>query len=42
MAYARVGIGDGTWWGAGRDTRVLTASVRAVVAAANRARSTVV
>ena len=35
-AYARCRVGDAVRWGAGRDTSVLTASVRAVLAAVNR------
>ncbi|MGP3987175.1 2-isopropylmalate synthase [Streptomyces sp. 3N207] len=37
MAYASCRTGDQERWGAGRDTSVLTASVRAVLAAVNRA-----
>ncbi|MER5749363.1 2-isopropylmalate synthase [Streptomyces sp. NPDC002088] len=37
IAYVQCRIGDTLWWGAGQDTSVLTASVRAVVAAVNRA-----
>lgn len=38
VAYAECRVGGRTAWGAGRDTSVLTASVRAVLAAVNRAR----
>lgn len=37
VAYAECRVGGRTYWGAGRDTSVLTASVRAVLAAVNRA-----
>ncbi|MEU5014237.1 2-isopropylmalate synthase [Streptomyces sp. NPDC021749] len=37
VAYVRCRIGGATYWGAGRDTSVLTASLRAVLAAVNRA-----
>ncbi|GAB2838156.1 2-isopropylmalate synthase [Streptomyces daliensis] len=36
--YVRCRVGERTVWGAGQDTSVLTASVRAVTAAVNRAR----
>ncbi|NUT11114.1 MAG: 2-isopropylmalate synthase, partial [Nonomuraea sp.] len=36
MAYAEVRAGGVTGWGAGQDTSVLTASVRAVLSAVNR------
>nr|WSX73618.1 2-isopropylmalate synthase [Streptomyces sp. NBC_00899]WSX80319.1 2-isopropylmalate synthase [Streptomyces sp. NBC_00899] len=36
VAYARCRTGDAVTWGAGRDTSLLTASVRAVLAAVNR------
>ncbi|WP_234430892.1 2-isopropylmalate synthase [Streptomyces sp. NRRL F-4489] len=36
VAYVRCRTGGGTYWGAGQDTSVLTASVRAVLAAVNR------
>ncbi|MFJ6573668.1 2-isopropylmalate synthase [Streptomyces sp. NPDC091292] len=36
VAYAECRIGGETFWGAGRDTSVLTASVHAVLAAVNR------
>ncbi|MFG1807092.1 2-isopropylmalate synthase [Streptomyces sp. NPDC049040] len=36
VAYARCRVGGSVRWGAGRDTSVLTASVRAVLAAVNR------
>ncbi|WP_240434881.1 2-isopropylmalate synthase [Streptomyces sp. YIM 130001] len=39
-AYVRCRVGDATAWGAGLDTSVLTASVRAVIAAVHRARNT--
>ncbi|MFJ2956061.1 2-isopropylmalate synthase [Streptomyces sp. NPDC087270] len=38
VAYVRIRSGEDTWWGAGQDTSVLTASVRSVLAAVNRAR----
>ncbi|MEU5212789.1 2-isopropylmalate synthase [Streptomyces sp. NPDC020742] len=37
MAYVRCRIDGVTYWGAGQDTSVLTASVRAVLSAVNRA-----
>ncbi|WP_327295578.1 MULTISPECIES: 2-isopropylmalate synthase [unclassified Streptomyces] len=37
VAYAECRVGGRTYWGAGRDSSVLTASVRAVLAAVNRA-----
>ncbi|MER6949334.1 2-isopropylmalate synthase [Nonomuraea sp. NPDC000554] len=37
VAYVECGVGRATCWAAGRDTSVLTASVRAVMAAVNRA-----
>ncbi|MFE0381993.1 2-isopropylmalate synthase [Streptomyces inhibens] len=37
IAYVRCRIGGATYWGAGQDTSVLTASVRAVLSAVNRA-----
>ncbi|MER7518425.1 2-isopropylmalate synthase [Streptomyces sp. NPDC126499] len=37
VAYAECRVGGRTVWGAGRDTSVLTASVRAVLSAVNRA-----
>ncbi|MEV0375556.1 alpha-isopropylmalate synthase regulatory domain-containing protein [Streptomyces sp. NPDC050636] len=37
IAYVRCRIGDAVHWGVGQDTSVLTASVRAVLAAVNRA-----
>ncbi|ARF59933.1 2-isopropylmalate synthase [Streptomyces gilvosporeus] len=37
VAYVRCRIGGAMYWGAGRDTSVLTASVRAVLSAVNRA-----
>ncbi len=37
VAYVQCRIGDATCWGAGQDTSVLTASVRAVLSAVNRA-----
>ncbi|MFF9899956.1 2-isopropylmalate synthase [Streptomyces longispororuber] len=39
VAYVRCRVGEAEAWGAGVDTSVLTASVRAVVAAVNRARA---
>jgi 2-isopropylmalate synthase len=39
VAYAHCAIGGETWWGAGLDTSVLTASVQAVLAAVNRGRA---
>ncbi|WP_103886719.1 2-isopropylmalate synthase [Actinacidiphila yanglinensis] len=36
VAYVRIRAGESAWWGAGRDTSVLTASVRSVLAAVNR------
>ncbi|WP_435136111.1 2-isopropylmalate synthase [Actinacidiphila sp. bgisy144] len=38
VAYVRIGAGGESCWGAGRDTSVLTASVRAVLSAVNRSR----
>jgi 2-isopropylmalate synthase len=38
VAYAQCTVAGATWWGAGRDTSVLTASVRAVLSAVNRSR----
>ncbi|MFI1095873.1 2-isopropylmalate synthase [Streptomyces sp. NPDC020917] len=38
VAYAQCAVGGETWWGAGLDTSVLTASVRAVLSAVNRGR----
>nr|WP_308066762.1 2-isopropylmalate synthase [Microtetraspora sp. AC03309] len=38
IAYVECRVGRTTCWGAGQDTSVLTASVRAVMAAVNRAR----
>ncbi|MFI7344310.1 alpha-isopropylmalate synthase regulatory domain-containing protein [Streptomyces sp. NPDC050085] len=37
VAYVHCRVGAGQAWGAGRDTSVLTASVRAVLSAVNRA-----
>ncbi|MGP8296926.1 2-isopropylmalate synthase [Streptomyces inhibens] len=37
IAYVRCRIGGATYWGAGQDTSVLMASVRAVLSAVNRA-----
>lgn len=37
VAYVHCRVGGATYWGAGRDTSVLTASVRAVLSAVNRA-----
>ncbi|WP_030617613.1 2-isopropylmalate synthase [Streptomyces sclerotialus] len=37
VAYVQCRVGDALWWGAGQDTSVLTASVKAVLAAVNRA-----
>ncbi|MGW7412201.1 2-isopropylmalate synthase [Streptomyces sp. NPDC054863] len=37
VAYAECRIGGAVWWGAGQDTSVLTATVRAVLSAVNRA-----
>ncbi|MFF4953501.1 2-isopropylmalate synthase [Streptomyces chattanoogensis] len=37
VAYVRCRIGDAAYWGAGQDTSVLMASVRAVLSAVNRA-----
>lgn len=36
VVYARCRVGGAVRWGAGRDASVLTASVRAVLAAVNR------
>ncbi|MFG2720230.1 2-isopropylmalate synthase [Streptomyces sp. NPDC048416] len=38
VAYVACRVGDETYWGAGRDTSILAASVHAVLAAFNRAR----
>jgi len=39
VAYVEVAGPDGsTWWGVGRDSSILDASLSAVVSAANRAR----
>ncbi|MEU8914252.1 2-isopropylmalate synthase [Streptomyces nigrescens] len=38
VAYVQCRIGGATYWGAGRDTSVLMASVRAVLSAVNRAK----
>ncbi|WP_202238386.1 2-isopropylmalate synthase [Actinacidiphila reveromycinica] len=39
VAYVRIRSGEDGWWGAGQDTSVLTASVRSVLSAVNRARA---
>jgi 2-isopropylmalate synthase len=40
VAYVECGAPDGsTWWGVGRDSSILDASLAAVVSAANRART---
>lgn len=41
VAYVQCRIGGATYWGAGQDTSVLMASVRAVLSAVNRAKGEV-